>query len=200
MKSILRILYISSWLSWFAASLFGPIYAIFVQEIGGDLLDAGMAYAVFSIAMGLFTLVMGKLEQRTFDRRKALVWGYALLMGTTLAYLSIQNPYQLFIVQAFMGVGAAINYPAWDALFSRAVEKGKESIEWGTQEGGMQIVAGIAAILGSFVAVTFGFEVLFLAMAFIQSLSIAAALSLFRKKHRVLRQARVRRYHNVHHR
>lgn len=200
MKPILRVLYVSSWLSWFAASLFGPIYAIFVQQIGGDVLDAGIAYAIFSIVMGIFTLLMGKLEEKTFDRRKSLVWGYAILMGATIGYVSVQSPYQLFIVQACMGIGAAINYTAWDALFSHAVEKGKESVEWGTQEGGMQIVAGVAAIAGSFVVATFGFDVLFLGMAFIQSLSIAAALSLFRKRHHVLRHARLRKYHNVHHR
>ena len=50
MQRKLKILLFASALFMLAGGLFGPIYAVFVEEIGGDLLTAGGAYAAFSIA------------------------------------------------------------------------------------------------------------------------------------------------------
>ena len=51
MKRDPKILLKASLLGFFALGLLTPIYAIFVQNIGGDILDAGIAYALFSISM-----------------------------------------------------------------------------------------------------------------------------------------------------
>lgn len=193
MKHLLTILYASSWLSWFSAGMLGPIYAIFVEEIGGDILTAGIAWAVFSLVMGLLTIVMGEFEERKFDRRKAVLTGYVILTGATIGYLFVENPAELLIVQAFIGVGAAINYPAWDALFTHAVDKDKETVEWATQEGGGQIIGGLAALVGGFIASIYGFRTLFVIMACIQGFSILVASHLFLKQNRHLKHARKHR-------
>ena len=64
MRRILKILILSSFFINLAAGLFGPIYAIFVEEIGGDLLTAGTAYAIFAIASGSLIFMLGKWEDK----------------------------------------------------------------------------------------------------------------------------------------
>jgi len=198
MRHVLFVLYTASWLGWFSAAMLGPIYAIFVQRIGGDLLDAGIAWAIFSIVMGVLTLIIGRFEDKTFDRRKAVVFGYIVLTLATVGYLFVRSPIQLFIAQAFLGLGAAINYPAWDTLFSHAVTKDRETTQWAAQEGGIQIVGGIAALAGSYVANKYGFPILFIIMACVQGLSMIVSLHLLTKHHAHLKKAKGIKQHGVH--
>ena len=43
-----------------ASAMLAPIYALFVEEIGSDLLDASYAFAVFAFVAGITTLISGK--------------------------------------------------------------------------------------------------------------------------------------------
>ncbi len=195
MVRILRILSLSSWLSWFGTASLGPIYAIFVERIGGNILDAGAAWAVFSIVMGLLMMGIGRIEDRRFDRRKILTLGYSIITLATLGYLFVRNPYQLLGIQALLGIGTALYYPTWDTLFSHAIEKDRESTEWALQEGGYQISGGIAALVGSFIAGIYGFQALFITMASIQATSVIASLFLFSKKYKHLENAKISKKH-----
>jgi len=53
----LRILLVTNALILLAAAMLGPIYALFVKEIGGDLMDASIAGFIFAISAGLVTLL-----------------------------------------------------------------------------------------------------------------------------------------------
>lgn len=53
MKRGLRFLLIADTWATLAIGMLGPIYAIFVEEIGGDLLDASWAYFAFMITSGI---------------------------------------------------------------------------------------------------------------------------------------------------
>ena len=43
-----------------AGAMLGPIYALFVKNIGGNLLDASCAAAVFFLTGGIVMLISGK--------------------------------------------------------------------------------------------------------------------------------------------
>ncbi len=55
-----RILLITSYIGFLTVGLFGPLYAIFVKKIGGDVLEAGVAYGLFSIVSGAFIFTAGR--------------------------------------------------------------------------------------------------------------------------------------------
>ena len=59
----------------FAMGMFGPIYAIFVQEIGGDILTAGSAWAIFMITSGIGIFIMGKIVDRIQKEKPILMLG-----------------------------------------------------------------------------------------------------------------------------
>ena len=59
-----------------AGAMLGPIYALFVEDIGGDLLDASIAWAVFALAAGFTTLITGKYADKIKESELILVLGY----------------------------------------------------------------------------------------------------------------------------
>ncbi len=181
MKRELRTLLVASSLFMLAGGLFGPIYAIFVEEIGGSLLDAGIAYSAFAIASGILIFFISRWEDHIKHQEKLVVVGYILSCTGFLGYLFIRNPMELFLVQIIFGIGEAIGTPAYDGLYSRHLEKGKFISEWGMWESMSYIIIGVAAALGGFVASLYGFRTLFTLMLGLSLIGFVISLLLVKK-------------------
>ncbi len=182
MNKILKILLWSSGFSLLAAGLFGPIYAVFVEEIGGDLLTAGAAYSVFAISSGIIIFFIGRWEDHIKHHEKLIVLGYGLGILGFIGYLLIKTPLDLFLVQIVFGVAGAVGTPAFDGLYSRYLDKGKYCSEWALWESMYSVVTGISALIGGYIANFYGFKVLFAIMLILSVIAFTTSLLLFLKK------------------
>lgn len=181
MHKVLKILIFSSIFYNFSAGLFGPIYAIFVQQIGGTILTASIAWAIYTFFIGILLLLFGKFEDRV-NKRKLFVVGRLINTVGITGYLFVDSPFSLFIVQGILGVAIAIMNPTFEAIFSRGLDIGKESGEWSLWEGSINIVYAGAALIGGSIASVFGFKTLFLFMAFSSAVATIVATMLLKKK------------------
>ena len=181
MHRIVKILLSSSIIHNFCLALLGPIYAIFVQNIGGDILSASSAWAIYTVTIGILTVIFGHFEQR-LSWSRMLIWGRILTVIGIIGYFFVSNIYQLFAVEFLLGVAASIKDPVYDSLFSKFLTKKKMSVEWGYQWGLTSIFGGIAAFIGGMVATFFGFKILFIIMAASSAVSAGLSILLLRKK------------------
>ena len=147
----------------FAEGLFGPLYAVFVTEIGGDIFDISWAWAAYLIVSGVLTIILGKMSD-SYNKHHFLILGFIITIISTFSYIFVTNSLYLFIVQIGLGIGSALIWPVWDVLFSKFQDKNEEGEEWGLSEGGWNIAAGISLILGSVIVFYFGFSMLFILM------------------------------------
>lgn len=171
----------ASFLAIFALGLFGPLYAIFVQEIGGDILDVGIAYAIFSVATGLFVLIFGTSRFFSENVRLMVVLGYALWTVGYAGYFFVQNPAHLFFVQIVLGIAGGILEPSWDSVYAAELGEAEASFHWSLWSGGQSLITGAAAFLGSFIVATYSFRLLFLIMAVFNLLSVIVSLGVLKK-------------------
>jgi len=107
MNKILKVLLASSFFVSLAGGFFTPIYAIFVEEIGGDILTAGSAYAAFAIVSGLLIYAIGLWEDKVKHQEKLFVLGQGLTVLGFTGYLFIDSPKDLFIVQVILGIAVS---------------------------------------------------------------------------------------------
>ncbi|RMF54973.1 MFS transporter [Candidatus Woesearchaeota archaeon] len=182
MQRELKILLFSSALFMLAGGLFGPIYAVFVEEIGGDLLTAGTAYALFALAAAILIFVISRWEDHVKHQEKLVVAGYVLSCSGFLGYLLIREPVHLFIVQIIFGIGEAVGTPAFDGLYSKHLDKGKFASEWGLWESLQWVVTAVAAALGGFLADLYGFKLLFIIMFLLSLMGLFVSVFLLIKK------------------
>ena len=181
MKIEVRTLLAASAFSNLSAGLLGPIYAIFVQEIGGGILAASVAWTVFSLVTGVLILCFGRLEDHRLNKRLMVPVGYFILAFATLGYLFVATSTELFAIEALMGIGVAMLTPAWDAIYSTHLDKGRESSQWAYWDGGTRIIYAGGAMLGGLVATLYGFKTLFILMALFAFCAGAASSLLLRK-------------------
>jgi len=165
-----------------AGGMFGPIYAIFVVDIGGDILVAGTAWAIFMIVSGIGIFIMGKIQDKLKRDKPIIISGYTLISLGFLAYFFVSNTTQLFLVQILLGLGTMVVVPARDSFYTKYLEKGKIASQWAAWESLWYILGGIAAILGSFFAKIFGFKALFLLMFLLSLVGLVVATQIVDKK------------------
>lgn len=160
----LRILLMTDGLVVFSAAMLGPIYALFVHDIGGDILDTGLAAGVFTATAGIVVFLSGRFSDRVKEAEIVVASGYAIMATGFFGYLVVQSVAELLIVQVIIGFGQALCSPSFDALYSKHVDPGKSGTQWGAWESMNYFAAAFGALAGSTVASLFGFPALFVVM------------------------------------
>ena len=179
----LRILLITNALILIASYMLGPIYALFVEDIGGNLLDASFAGGAFALSAGTASLLSGQISDKVKRPELVVVFGYILIgVGYTL-YIFVNSIWFLLLCQIIIGLGEAVYSPAFDTVYSRHLTENKIGREWGAWESMNYFSAAAGAIVGGLIAVNFGFDTLFIIMAI---LCIFSALYIYKLPKTVL--------------
>lgn len=182
MKRGLLILLVTDLWANLAIGMLGPIYALFVKEIGGNILDASWAYASYAFATGVMILVLGHFTDKVTKKQWFLVVGYSLAAIGCLMYYFVYDQTMLLMTQIVLGFGSAALIPAYNVLYTRYLRPEKEASDWAKIEAMEFIVPAIAAIIGGYIANLWGFRVLFLVMLCVSLVSVAVTALLFREE------------------
>ena len=168
----------------FGASLLGPLYAIYVkEEIGGDILAIGWAFAIYMITVGVISYTAGKMGDKIKEKEYLVAVGYLVRAVGFFCYTLISSITGLLLLQFFLGIGEAIANPAFKSIYSIHLDDGRESTQWGVCDMTYSMTVGIATIIGAVVVDNFGFNILFYAMS---SLAIIAFLVLLFQPRKLL--------------
>lgn len=173
----LRLLLIASSLWYLSEGLLGPLFAVFAQQVGGDIFDISTAWAAYLIVCGLAYPITGRLVNRTRWKFRIIAVGYALHTLCTFGYLLVRDTHHLLLVQVGLGIAEAIATPSWDAFFASELRETDDTFAWGIVGGHTQFIGGVAIALGGLLAKYVSFHALFVTMGCI---SLAATLVQFR--------------------
>jgi len=169
-----RLLLKISFLTAFAESMLVPVYAVFTEKVGGSILDAGIAFASFSIATGIIVAVVGTRPWFAAHIKRFLILGFLGSALCDLSYVFVQNRWQLFAAQIVAGLATGLIEPAWDALFTEDIEHSSAQ-RWSIWAGGTHLVTGLAALAGGLIVAYGSFEILFITMGVIDTIAILVA-------------------------
>lgn len=167
-RKALKILLVSNNLWSFAEGMFGPLFALFADRVGGSILDVTWAWSGYLIVRGLASILVGKISDRWISKKGLMVGGFALNALLTFGYLSVSNRWGLLLVESGLGLAAALALPTWSSLFARYSGKTKNGWAWGMATGTDDFVTAVGIILGGAVVSQFSFTGLFVVMGSVQ--------------------------------
>ena len=162
--------------------MLGPIYAIFVKQIGGDVLDAGVSWSIFAITSGLGMLFFGRIQDNLKKEKLMITVGYSIQSLAFIGYYFVSNMAQLYIAQIILGISLMIQLPVLNLFYTKYLEDGKFASQWGAWGGINFIITGIAALTGGFLVKIFSFKALFLVMFFTSLIGLLLSTQLKEKK------------------
>ncbi len=145
--------------STFASGILVPIYAFYVQKIGGGLLETSWAVAAYSILYGIATILIHKHSWSRSYRMHFLWIGWLLWLFSIAIYLMISTVFILFVSQVLNALGDAMYEPVFDAEYAAQVAA-DPCVGWAFFNGTISIFSGVAAFLGGFIATQLGFDIL----------------------------------------
>lgn len=164
---IIKYLILSDLAFWTGWGFIIPILAVFVvQNIkGGSIFIAGMAEAVYWISRSLFNIPVGMfLDKRPSEKDDYFFMVFGLLIASLVpfGYVFAKTPFHVYFLQGFLGLGMAMSLSAWSAVFTRHIDRGRESTEWALSSTSIGLGMGIAGALGGWLAYSFGFKIVFI--------------------------------------
>lgn len=166
------ILLVSSILWNMGEGMLGPLLMLFSQQIGGDMLSVSSAWSAYLVVTGVCMLIVGRLSNNRQRMLRLMVAGYALNALCTFAYLWVQSPQQLLLVQAGLGLANALATPTWNALYSQFTSEQSTGSLWGIADGQEYLILGAATFIGGWVVSATSFGVLFVLMGCLQSAGV----------------------------
>lgn len=181
MKKIILLLIFADIIFTFGAGLYGPIYAIFVEKIGGDILDAGIAWAIFLVVMATLEIPFGKLVDK-YGKKIFLSLCYLISSIAIFGYMFTSNKIELFFLQFLIGVAFAMGDPAWDAWFSEIIPRKERGFDWALYHAFSGYGQGAAAIIGGILAQFINFQFLFFIGGSIAMISFFTTLCIYEEK------------------
>lgn len=164
-----------SFIGTFAEFMLMPIFALYVEKIGGSLIDVGWSFIIFNIVKGIFVLTFGRTKLFTNNLHFWVMVGFFLSAVCDCSYIFLTNQYQFFAVQVIAGIALGIINPAWEAIFSQTETKEDEEEsnlhelgeKWSIWNGGADFATGIAALFGAVLVKFTTWNIMFIIMMLI---------------------------------
>jgi MFS family permease len=179
----LHILLFTNALILISGAMLGPIYALFVEKVGGDLLDVSIIATGFALVAGITTVLVGRLSDEIKESELIIVLGYFLIGVGFLLYLFVESVFFLFFVGTLIGFAEAIYSPAFDALYTKHMIKKKAGNVWGIWEGMFYFTSALGSLIGGVIVTYYGFNLIFIIMA---CLSFSSALYIYFLSRKIL--------------
>ncbi len=163
---IIKILILSDFVVLSASNLCGPIFALFIVEriSGAGLEVVGIASMIYFIFKALFEVPVGIFIDRTKAEKDDLytaLFGTILTAGVYFLFSYINTVWELYLLHALLGIGAAVAFPGWYSIFTHHIDKEKEAFEWSVYDVMIGIGAAGASAIGALIADLYGYNALF---------------------------------------
>ncbi|KKU72874.1 MAG: hypothetical protein UX98_C0015G0020 [Parcubacteria group bacterium GW2011_GWA2_47_26] len=193
MNPIIKILILADFFVYFGLGLIQPIFAVFIKDQlqDGTLAAAGIAATVFLITKAVLQIPIARFADREPAKIRefwTLVIGYFLIAITPFIYYFITNVTQLYLTQILYGLGAALSYPGWMAIFAKFADHEHSAFSWSFYSTIVMVAMAVASAVGGFVGEAYGFRTLFLGVGALTFLGFfsTVGLTLFYKDLRLV--------------
>ncbi|MCU0652920.1 MAG: MFS transporter [Candidatus Pacebacteria bacterium] len=165
-NKIIKFLLLSDLVFWSGWGLISPIFAVFVVDRiqGGNEFIAGAAAAIYSGLLALLRVPMGLyLDGRSSQKADFAFTAAGLLIASfvSFGFIFATLPWHIYLLQGLHAVGLAMNFSGFSGLFTRNIDKGRESTEQGIDSTVVNIGAAAAALIGGWLVVSFGYGMVF---------------------------------------
>lgn len=153
-------------------ALSGPFVSVFIVQgiSSGTVAIVGVASMIFLVTKSILQIPFSHLVDKTAKENSVvgiLSFGYAVMALCPIILAFSTTAWHVFIAQFFCGLGNALSYPSWNALFTHHIDQKQAAFEWSVYDTIIGLSGAGAVVLGGFLIDRAGFQTVFLATGLI---------------------------------
>jgi MFS family permease len=157
------ILLLSGW------GLVNPIIAVFFADHieGGSVRVAGLAIMIYFLVKSIIQIPLARvidLKKGEEDDYWWMLWGTLLIAIAPFLFIWASVPWHVYAIQVVHGIGGALSYPTYLAIFTRHIDKHEEGLEWSIYYTTTDLGAALTAGLGGYLVSLVGYDLVFYAV------------------------------------
>lgn len=142
-----------------------PLFSVFVIKglPGSNLAIATSGYSVHLIVKILFEMVAARFFSKGQINSKLyiILFGQLIVCMSYLGFAFFKTVFAVYFFYALAGAGFGLSVPTKLGLFSKKIDKDKETFEFGLMDSVTTLGTAAAAILGGLVVHVYGFQTMF---------------------------------------
>jgi MFS family permease len=150
----------------------GPFYVLQVEKLSGGMDKLGLAFSIMILVQAMTTYITGHYSDR-LGRKPFLIATAFTDSIVIFLYTVIQDQYQLYILQALLGITNGVVATISTSLLGDLTVKGKRGKTVGKFNAIVSVSSAAGLLAGGFLAKAYGLQYLFyLASVFIASSTV----------------------------
>lgn len=169
-----------------SSGLILPIFAIFITNsiIGGTAVIVGFASTIYLASFSTIRLTSAHIVDKELNERMKIILS---ILGTILIGLSYilftmaKLPWHVYLLQALNGIGTALRYSPFMSLFTRYIDRGQESFEWGLAAVSTSMGQALTAAISGILIEEYGFSIVFTTSGLLIIISSFIPILIYRK-------------------
>jgi len=183
MNPIIKILILVDFFVFSGLGLINPIFAVFIIENlkGGTLSAVGIAATVYLVVKAIAQIPIAKFTDREPANVRefwTLLIGQFMIGVSPFLYLAVTDVMQLYAVQVFYGLGAALAFPGYMAIFTKFGDHKKAAFSWSLHSTVVLMTMAVTASLGGYIAEHYGFRSLLMGVGVLTFLGFFTTIGL----------------------
>lgn len=183
MNPIIKILIFADFFVFSGLGLINPIFAVFIKETlaGATLASVGVAATIFLVVKAVLQIPIARFTDREPASARefwTMLAGYLIISLVPFLYLWIERVQGLYVVQAIYGLGAALAFPGFMAIFTKFADHERAGFSWSVYSTVTLLSAAAAAAIGGFIGEQYGFSTLLIGVGVLTFLGFFTTLAL----------------------
>jgi len=135
---------------------------------------AGIAYTIYLLTKSLSQLPLAYIIDKTkgeIDDFNLMFLGSIIISFIPLCYIAVTTPTQLYLVQFVFGLGQALTFPSYMAIFTRHIDSREEGTEWGFYYTVVDLAGAAAMAIGGAISYSIGYAPFFITVSIFSFIS-----------------------------
>ncbi len=167
MNKSLKLLLVINSIFVLAGNLLGPLYAVFIEGLGGSIAVVSGTWSVMLLTTTLVNFVLIRYGDKVREHEYFLIAGFILRAITWIGFIYAGSITSIIILQIILGLGEAVGSTGFDAIMAEHLDKSSHIRDYAVWKTISNLLAAVATLIGGFVVTSYGFSPMFVFMAIV---------------------------------
>ena len=140
--------------------LIGPLYAIFIKDIGGGIEIAGVALAIVLYVTSLLSILIGRVSDKIGRKPLLILTGFSYAYVVFL-YTTVTTVISLYIIQVLLGIVEAMRKTTNTTFIGDITKREKRGFQVGVYQTMVEVSKATAVLVSGFIIGESGFKIIF---------------------------------------